>query len=131
MSKIVVPADAELAALLLDNSWALYLYAPKPTGSFLWRQFKLMPAGDPGPKQRGVARTLYVHWNPHESRFARNAQILRWQAERPELMTELELLLSLSYGPEWLASEAGGGASAEDIAEELQRLDQLRRLKDL
>lgn len=105
------------------GDWTLY-HLPE-TGSFLWQPFRLMlPPGTPA--RRGVYRRFTLVWNPVECRFARSRSVLDLLTQQPDLAAEVELCLSLEYGPAWLSSEDGGGYTADEIQAERARLQALR-----
>lgn len=109
-------------AVFEHDGWTLYKRPDdKGVHSFLWQWFKLMR--DPKePAKRGAKRSHGLFWNPVELRFRKDSDSLALERNHPELAAMVELFMSLNYGPDWLASPAGGGYTARQIIAERLRL---------
>ena len=118
MSHLVIPAGAR--AIYTWDGWTLYeLPHDESAHSILWYPFKLMlPPSTPARwRQR---RAFYLTWNPLELRVRKDAQRRALEVELPDLYVRVELVLALSYGPEWLVRVRG--LSESDILAERARL---------
>ena len=119
MSRLTIPQRAR--AVYTWDGWTLYeLPHAESAHSILWYPFKLMlPPSTPARwRQR---RAFYLTWNPLELRVRKDAQRRALEVELPDLYMRVELVLALSYGPEWLVRVRG--LSESDILAERARLE--------
>ena len=100
------------------GDWSLYELPRRERDSFLWRKFKLQCSK---PKRRGAYRVYRLSWNLAESRFAKDAVLVRLEQREPATFRLTEMHLSLSYGPEHI------GVSPAAIAAERARLKAARK----
>lgn len=120
--RLAIPARARKVYDFADG-WTLY-HLPE-NGSFLWQPFRLMlPPGTPA--RRGVYRRFTLAWNPVDCRFSRAAPTRDLMSQQPGLYAQVELYMSLNFGPEWLASGDGGGYTPDEIQAERERLAEAR-----
>jgi hypothetical protein len=102
------------------GDWSLYELPRRAKDSFLWRKFKLMCSR---PKKRGTYRVYRMSWNLAESRFAKDAILIRLEALHPDIFALTKMHLDLSYGPEHI------GVSPAAIAAERARLKAARKAR--
>lgn len=115
--KLAVPVNYRSAVNFGD--WTLYHLPVSPTGSFLWQPFKLMlPPSAPG--RWGQKRAYRLAWSPLEQRFAADGVTTALQRAQPTLAAQVELHMSLTYGPDWLTGP--GFYDPEEVEAEQARL---------
>jgi hypothetical protein len=102
------------------GDWSLYELPRRERDSFLWRKFKLQCDR---PKKRGTYRVYRLSWNLAESRFAKDAILVRLEALQPDLFRLVGMHLDLSYGPDAI------GMSPAAIAAERARLKAARKAR--